>query len=1155
MSFFRNLFSKKRKGRGRGATDSPAIPPEFAEDLNHAMDAWQHYQDTGEQTALDAAANAWRRILDTSTFAAAEIHYQLAGLNMAGLVFLQRFERTEQMEDLTEAIQLFERAVAETPSGSPDLPAHLNNLSNALQGCFDRTWRGQDLAEAIQISQRVVAEMPAGSPNLYAHLNNLGTELRKRFARTGQTEDLEEAIRVHRRAVAEIPARSPNLSFCLNNLGAALQERFARTGRLQDLDEAIRAFEHAVSETPPGSPDLPARLHNQSNGLRERYERTGREEDLDEAIQISQRVVAEMPAGSPDLHAHLNNLGNGLHARFRRTGRKEDLYEAIQLYQQAVAEAPMGLPYAHMYLTNLGNGLSERFLQMGQLEDLDEAIRVLERAVAETPAGSPELPACLNNLGGELRERFGRTGREEDLDEAIRVSQRAVTETPSSSPDLPMYLNNLGNGLGARFGRTGREEDLGEAIRVFRRAVAKTQVGSPQLSTYLNNLSLGLGNRFRSTGRGEDLEEAIQLSQQAVANTPMGSPSLPARINNLGKWLHTRFVRIGRLEDLENAIQCYRRACELGALSVPQLVLDAASNWGCWAVQRKQWVETAEAYGHGLATGRQLLSRQLLRMQKESVLRDLQEMSGPAAYALAKIDRLQEAVTTVEGGRARLLAEALQRNRRDLEQLPALGHEDLYERYREIVETQERLTQRVDARPDQFDHSSGQARLDAIVAANAAFDQVVAEIQKLPGYADFLAEPTFAQIRTAAQEAPLVFLLATSAGGLALIVHTGAVQPIWLDELTDATVHEWLRGPADDPELGGWLGTYQSWLVEKTEQAQQAWFTVVNDVTRQLWSHILEPVAAALRRVLPVDPSSVPEVTLIPAGLLALLPLHAAWTEDPSTPTGRRYFLDEFTVRYAPSALALQHARDVTGRVVAERLLAVEDPLAANAMRLPNAHVGVSAITDLFDDSVILAGLQATRQAVRKALPLAQVMHFFCHGHNDWQSPLDSGLLMADDETGKDVLLTVRDLLETKKAGGRLATLAACETGIVGMNLPDEAVMLPGALLQVGFGGVAASLWSVAEISTVMLMEHFYHLWREKRLPPAQALRAAQRWVRDTTNGEKAEYFRRYSPTLSNKLLPEAAAIEFFNQSMSRDLDSRDFEHPFWWAAFYLTGV
>lgn len=39
-----------------------------------------------------------------------------------------------------------------------------------------------------------------------------------------------------------------------------------------------------------------------------------------------------------------------------------------------------------------------------------------------------------------------------------------------------------------------------------------------------------------------------------------------------------------------------------------------------------------------------------------------------------------------------------------------------------------------------------------------------------------------------------------------------------------------------------------------------------------------------------------------------------------------------------------------------------------------------------------------------------------------------------------------------------------------------------------------------------MLMERFYRLWRVEKLEPADALRQAQRWLRDTTNGEKAEY-------------------------------------------------
>jgi CHAT domain-containing protein len=83
-----------------------------------------------------------------------------------------------------------------------------------------------------------------------------------------------------------------------------------------------------------------------------------------------------------------------------------------------------------------------------------------------------------------------------------------------------------------------------------------------------------------------------------------------------------------------------------------------------------------------------------------------------------------------------------------------------------------------------------------------------------------------------------------------------------------------------------------------------------------------------------------------------------------------------------------------------------------------------------------------------------------------------------------------------------------------------------------------------------MLMEHFYAVWHEGKLSPTQALQTAQQWVRDTTNGEKAEYFKRYSKRSSSLRMGEATALDFFGQMMSRNLDNRDFAHPFWWAAF-----
>jgi hypothetical protein len=37
--------------------------------------------------------------------------------------------------------------------------------------------------------------------------------------------------------------------------------------------------------------------------------------------------------------------------------------------------------------------------------------------------------------------------------------------------------------------------------------------------------------------------------------------------------------------------------------------------------------------------------------------------------------------------------------------------------------------------------------------------------------------------------------------------------------------------------------------------------------------------------------------------------------------------------------------------------------------------------------------------------------------------------------------------------------------------------------------------------------------------------------------------------------MPERTAIDFYNDTMSRDPDGRYFTHPFRWGAFYLTGV
>jgi CHAT domain-containing protein len=289
------------------------------------------------------------------------------------------------------------------------------------------------------------------------------------------------------------------------------------------------------------------------------------------------------------------------------------------------------------------------------------------------------------------------------------------------------------------------------------------------------------------------------------------------------------------------------------------------------------------------------------------------------------------------------------------------------------------------------------------------------------------------------------------------------------------------------------------------------------------------------------------QAVLIPGGLLGLLPLHAAWTEDPSTPTGKRYALDHVYFSYAPSAHALLSVQDGANRPV-NSILAVDNPDGT----LIFSSEEVAAAVDHFpgDHSVWLIGEAALSKRVREAMARKDVLHFSTHGLAGFSQPLDSFLLLANNER-----LTLRDILELRLSA-RMAVLSACETSIPGTRLLDEVVGLPTGFLQAGVAGVVGSLWSVSDASTMMLVARFYDLWRGEGLEPPEALRQAQIWLRDSTNGEKEEYFKHAIEHYQGQpRMPGTTAREGLKQIRFADPHERSFTHPFFWAAFSYTGV
>jgi CHAT domain-containing protein len=418
--------------------------------------------------------------------------------------------------------------------------------------------------------------------------------------------------------------------------------------------------------------------------------------------------------------------------------------------------------------------------------------------------------------------------------------------------------------------------------------------------------------------------------------------------------------------------------------------------------------------------------------------------------------------------------------------------------------------------------------LDAIREARRELDEVIKEIQAVPGFESFLAAPTFEDIAGAASQRPIVYISPAGPGGLALIVGDGGVSHVELNEISTDAVRE---------RVTPYLEAYSQYR-DDPEGRLKAWTIALDGMLRWLWESVMAPILEEVQ--------ADSELVLVAGGLLGLVPLHAAWTEDAGAPSGRRYALDRAVISYAPNARAVTAASAVAQSASSRKALVIVDPQPVSADSLEWAAVEGEVAAACSEGAILLSGGKATVSALRREVEAVGILHLACHGVADLDAPLDSGLLLAGNQW-----ITLRELMGLKLQI-RLAVLSACETSLPGTELPDEVVALPTGLLQAGVAGVIASQWAVPELGTAILMAEFYRQLRGAT--PAAALRAAQQWIRDTSNDEKLRDWQR-TPSTSERWPPQQAAEELIDQLEFADPDAHDHVAPRAWAAFAHVGV
>lgn len=389
----------------------------------------------------------------------------------------------------------------------------------------------------------------------------------------------------------------------------------------------------------------------------------------------------------------------------------------------------------------------------------------------------------------------------------------------------------------------------------------------------------------------------------------------------------------------------------------------------------------------------------------------------------------------------------------------------------------------------------------------------------------------------------LVYLLVTSAGSLSLLVYQpqgmpATVEAIWGTSFTSRDLAELLVVQDAEGEVqGGYLpGQIYSreWLGDALAKALPL-----------LGEGLIDPIAARLGSIGAIG------VTLVPCGMLAALPLHAATYHRDGQ---QLRLIDEFDVSYSPSARVLATAQSLVParQAVPAALAGVGNPMPTDRP-LRFAAAELEGVAAFFVDPRPLYEEKATKEALARVAGGARYVHLACHGAYDVVDPLSSRLLLADKER-----LSLREILDGRPfRDARLVVASACQTAITDFSgIPDEALGLLAGFMSAGTPGVIGTLWSVDDLSTAILMSQFYeyHLRGDSvageiRMAPARALRRAQYWLANVTAAELNDLFVRGN-RLSGKV-KEIAALRFRFLEPSERL----FADPYYWAPFVFVGA
>ncbi len=819
---------------------------------------------------------------------------------------------------------------------------------------------------------------------------------------------------------------------------------FERQDNLEEADRLYRRAYELVLHTAPGSGSEAATANNLAVV-------TGRRGDLAQAESYAARALAIREKLTPAGEAIIPSLlgyGNLLYARGDFAGAEAAFLRARKILENVQPEIVAFRPKSVALAITLHN-LGVLALDRGDYTAAEDLFR---RALALFEKVDPSGDQVRDNLEGlgdvALRQHQGA--------EAEDWWQRALTISEPLNPKGPKTAWCL-RGLAEAARLQGKDA---EAERLLERSLTIWQEINPE-AFYAGLIHLSLGLLLLDQGNSEAAEAHLQ---QAIHIAEKDRRPLPES-----------FQALARLQaqkgQAEEATASYLAAAD--ALEAQRTRLGGA--------EESQWLYS-------------------------SALGDL--YFEAAEYQIA-LGRPQEAWKFIERGRARGLQEMLaQRDLRFAAELPA----ELYiERRRLDAEYDRAQAALADWEPQRGpgEREALEGRLRDLRLEQAEVQERIRQASPRLGALESPIPLDLAAARSALDPGTvlLTYSVGESRSYLFVIEAEGAPGP-------GLSFYQLAIGRED---LKKEIEAFRS-LLSRPDTLLSA----IKQRGRHLYDLLIRPAEPVLAKA--------DRWLISPDGPLHALPFAALFTGD-------HYLVELKPVHLAASAAVYKEIRAIRPEkpsAATVDLLAVGDPLYPAGLNthpetdadpqvqsvlrrgprlepLPETRVEVEAISKLFPHTRTLLGRDATEETIKSLAPQARQLHFACHGLLDERFPLNSGLALSipeHPEEGRDNgLLQAWEIFEQVRLDADLVTLSACDTGL-GQEMGGEGMVgLVRAFQFAGARSVVASLWSVADVSTAMLMKRFYTYLRQGKTKD-EALRAAQL---DLIHSEKSELSHPYN--------------------------------------------